>query len=132
MDAKFSLLYYHQSSQACTGRRKKEIVGSEGRELVCSCHRWPLPWSGLLLTGTQRLQRGSSIGLRIRQITKLASQPPDGNAHKLTSHSLKSLQWLEVIDLTFGLPRRDVLILSSSTLHFLMSSAFHLQTNIWA
>lgn len=52
--------------------------------------------------------------------------------HKLTSHSLQSWQWLEdMIDLTFGLPRRDVLILSSSTFHFFMSSAFYHKTSIW-
>lgn len=80
---------------------------------------------GLHLTGAQ--------GYRENQTTELPSQAPDGNVHKFTSNSLQPLRRLEdMIDLTFGLPRRDVLILPTSTLHFLMSSAFHHQTNTWA
>lgn len=60
-------------------------------------------------------------------------QAADGDEHKLTFHSPQSLQLLEdMIDLTSGLPTRDVLMLSPSTLHFFMSSAFHHQTNVWA
>lgn len=122
---------YFPSTRRIWRRKGRHVESAErkrklgNRALVCRSQRWPLH-AGVCIWLEHK-------GYRETQTTELPSQAPDGNVHKFTSNSLQPLRCLEdMIDLTFGLPRRDVLILPTSTLHFLMSSAFHHQTNIWA